>query len=155
MVQKQSHDIYKPWVLVWLCVQNMVRTLNFYRQWLNYSLRSSPPITLCLHRLLLTRKTQAHLMVPYNLEGQRRTMRVLLRSRGWVKLMSEPIVEDYPAVTVHDHSEQLIPNALTNTAHVSHKHTPQVLTGTGLPHASVDALKPAHHLPMQNHQGGN
>lgn len=38
--------------------------------------------------------------------------------------MSEPIVEDYLAVTVQDHSEQLIPLTENAAACVSHTHSP-------------------------------
>lgn len=37
--------------------------------------------------------------------------------------MSEPIVEDYLAVTVRDHSEQLIPLTKNATAFMSHTHS--------------------------------
>lgn len=39
---------------------------------------------------------------------------------GWVELMSEPIVEDYHAVTVQDHSEQLIPTLSRTASHACH-----------------------------------
>ncbi len=80
--------------------------------------------------------THGHLTVLYNLEGQRRKMRVLLRSR-WVGWTNE-WAYCWGLPRCHGAGSQWTahPNILTNGI-TCMSHTPQVLTGTGPWHVSV------------------